>query len=405
MVIAAVDESRQYTANGVTVLGMHRSGTSAVAGVFVAAGFYAGNDDELLPPDPSQPAGYNENAKVVALNDDILRSLGYSWFTPAPQTALSSVADAYAERIEQLLEEIRAGARGRPIVLKDPRIAAMLPVWAPVIDRDLERVVVIRDPGEIALSLQRRNGTPLPIGLASWELHTTAMLSGLRGRSVVVVPYKSLFDGSLPPRLVGEIAVCLSGRLRERVEIDRAGGFIDPVLHRNHSSPSEHRYVLTESQRRLWDFLASLPSGRQILDPPEEFTHSSELVRSVAASEDRRVESVLEAGKAWQQAEATWDELSRTRAGYEAQLAEARASFETQLAETRVRHQAELTTERGAFEAELQQAIAGQGAAEAVSRDALAQVVALSQQLDLLVASRSWRLTAPLRALAGCIRR
>lgn len=402
---AAVEEPRECVAKGVTVLGMHRSGTSAVAGVFVAAGFYAGNDDELVPPDPGQPAGYNENAKVVALNDDILRSLGHSWFTPAPQTALSSVANAYGERIEQLLEEIGAGARGRPIVLKDPRITAMLPVWEPVIDRELERVVVIRDPAEIALSLQRRNGTPRPVGLASWELHTTAMLSGLRGKSVVVVPYKGLFDGSLPARLVGEIEARLTARLRERVEIDRAGEFIDPGLHRNHSSRSEHRYVLTESQRRLWEFLASLPSGRQILDPPEEFTYSSEIVESVAASEDRREESLREAGKAWQRVHATLDELSEARAGSEAQLAEARALFETQLAETRARHQAELTIERSAFEAELQQAIMAQGVAEAVSHDALAEAAELSQQLDRLVASRSWRLTAPLRALAGWIRR
>ena len=38
------------SAVGVVVLGMARSGTSAVTGMFVSAGFYIGSGDELMGP-------------------------------------------------------------------------------------------------------------------------------------------------------------------------------------------------------------------------------------------------------------------------------------------------------------------------------------------------------------------
>ena len=42
---------------GVIVHGMGRSGTSSVAGLFVASGYFAGQDDELMEPDDGNPAG------------------------------------------------------------------------------------------------------------------------------------------------------------------------------------------------------------------------------------------------------------------------------------------------------------------------------------------------------------
>jgi hypothetical protein len=55
-------------------------------------------------------------------------------------------------------------------------------------------VVVIRDPIESARSLSRRDGTPLPLGLAMWELHMASLLGHLNGRLVTVVPYARLME-------------------------------------------------------------------------------------------------------------------------------------------------------------------------------------------------------------------
>src|SRR5215218_4112214 len=59
-------------APGVCVLGMHRSGTSLVAGILRQLGVDLGPDDELLPPDPNNRSGYFELAELVHINDEIL---------------------------------------------------------------------------------------------------------------------------------------------------------------------------------------------------------------------------------------------------------------------------------------------------------------------------------------------
>jgi hypothetical protein len=56
---------------------MHRSGTSALAKVFVDSGFSAG--ENLIPADDFNPAGYWEDFDVFNLNNAILSQLFLSW--------------------------------------------------------------------------------------------------------------------------------------------------------------------------------------------------------------------------------------------------------------------------------------------------------------------------------------
>jgi hypothetical protein len=67
---------------GVVVLGMGRSGTSAVARMFARAGCFAGREDELLPATEANPAGHFEHSRIVMANEWVLAGLGGSWFDP-----------------------------------------------------------------------------------------------------------------------------------------------------------------------------------------------------------------------------------------------------------------------------------------------------------------------------------
>ncbi len=60
----------------VVILGMHRSGTSAVAGFLAKAGFFAGEDADLLAAAEDNPKGFFERADVNALNDNFLAERG-----------------------------------------------------------------------------------------------------------------------------------------------------------------------------------------------------------------------------------------------------------------------------------------------------------------------------------------
>ncbi len=68
---------------GVLVTGMHRSGTSALAGALLAAGLEGGSASDLeSTPIAANPAGYAERRSLVAFNDRLLQSLGWRWDAP-----------------------------------------------------------------------------------------------------------------------------------------------------------------------------------------------------------------------------------------------------------------------------------------------------------------------------------
>ena len=161
----------------VLVLGMHRSGTSALARALHTLGF--GLPANLLPPAPDNPGGYFESKDLTRLNEEILVAAGTSWHDPSPISAewfASAAALAFRERAAAFVEN--ALAASPMIVLKDPRLCRLLPFWRACLT-DLGVVVggivILRDPREVARSLQirvltelTRPGGPLSIARAHW---------------------------------------------------------------------------------------------------------------------------------------------------------------------------------------------------------------------------------------------
>ena len=61
----------------VLVLGMHRSGTSSVAGALVHLGGHA--PLHMMPPQPDNERGFWESPVIMALNDDVLAAGDSGW--------------------------------------------------------------------------------------------------------------------------------------------------------------------------------------------------------------------------------------------------------------------------------------------------------------------------------------
>ncbi len=60
----------------VVVLGMHRSGTSALTGLLPLLGLWAGEEDDFPPADEHNQAGYWEHRGVWSVDEAILQTLG-----------------------------------------------------------------------------------------------------------------------------------------------------------------------------------------------------------------------------------------------------------------------------------------------------------------------------------------
>lgn len=346
---------------GVVVLGMSRSGTSAVAGMFVHAGFFGGPAEQLSGATEANPLGHFEHLGTMSANELVLEQLNGSWMDPPEEEVQLRGADTALPVLREAFDRIAAGAGGAPIVIKDPRIGVMMPLWRPIIDGQLHPVLVVREPTEIARSLRVRDGTPTAFGLAAWELHMTELLAQLKGRCVTVVPYAWL--AADPDRAAAVIETAVGHLEPSRAAVVRADEgreVLRPALRRNRARTTDLA-DLTARQRELWRALAALGPGDLVVDFPQELLRPNPLAREAVRDESRRVS-----------AEAELVRLEQVVADCERRAASDAAA----LAEERQRLSA--ATE----------AYAG-----------------LELKVDALMESKSWRMTGPLRRLSRIGRR
>jgi hypothetical protein len=270
-------------ATGVVIFGMHRSGTSAVAGFLAKSGFFAGEEADLLAAAEDNPKGFFERTDVNELNDSLLAEAGGAWDEPPGRDRVAENGLSWLPRVDDLLGELVSQAAGRPLVLKDPRISLLLPAWLPVLDeRRFVFVMIDRSPMDVALSMRKRDGRPLYVALALWQLYTQDLLEGLNGRRVLVVRYEDFVED--PARttawLTGELAGDFPDQMGEGARAAGNGGgsegegekagFVSADMrhHRTEVKDVVNEQVLTGTQLALYKWLRELHEGWVELHPP-----------------------------------------------------------------------------------------------------------------------------------------
>ncbi|MGQ2989719.1 MAG: sulfotransferase family protein [Brevundimonas sp.] len=157
----------------IIVLGMHRSGTSSVAGVLSRLGAAAPRTPMEVAAD--NPRGFFESRLIGELDDRILEA-GGSWWSDWRQFDPGVIAsDVLADFRREIAATVEAEfGDAATIVLKDPRLCRLWPVWDGVLETAGYRIVHVlplRSPLEVAGSLKTRNDMPIAQGLALWLRH------------------------------------------------------------------------------------------------------------------------------------------------------------------------------------------------------------------------------------------
>jgi glycosyltransferase involved in cell wall biosynthesis/predicted nucleic acid-binding protein len=177
----------------IIVLGMHRSGTSAVARLLNMMGAYFAPERVELPINPANPKGYWERRDVVNLNEDIFKSLDISWDKIAKFTS-KSINSEIVQRFQPYAAEIILGLDAqRPWMLKDPRLCLLLPLWLPLLEVPV-CVFVYRSPIQVAQSLAKRDKLSLRLGMALWEKYNLCALEDSRQLQRILINYEDLMQ-------------------------------------------------------------------------------------------------------------------------------------------------------------------------------------------------------------------
>lgn len=151
----------------ICVLGMHRSGTSCLAGTLEEAGVFWG---DVSRKNPDNLKGNHENKKIMALHDELLRANRGSWDSPPTKVV-------WSDRHKCIRDEIIRDYKGVACWgFKDPRTLLTLDGWLEALP-SMSMVGIFRSPFLVAPSLQSWQGSSLKQGIDLWAYYNEKLLS------------------------------------------------------------------------------------------------------------------------------------------------------------------------------------------------------------------------------------
>jgi hypothetical protein len=265
------------SSRAVLVIGMHRSGTSALARGLQMLGVYLGNN--FLDTRPDNPTGYWEDKNIYELNERLLAALGLKW----EEVALIDDTRWHRPEIEVLLAEaveyLRSQFVSHPLWgFKDPRTIRLLPFWQSVLRRlDVHEcyLVVIRNPRSVAQSLLKRHGMDEITAHFLWLVYMVPYLSEIAGKPFIVADYDMVMAD--PRQQIERIARGLKIPLDESATtaIEQfAGGFLDPNLRHSFFKESDFdtNPRLRPLTREAYLWLRRIAEDRIATDSPRFWT-------------------------------------------------------------------------------------------------------------------------------------
>lgn len=192
----AQDASAQQEQRCIVILGMHRSGTSALARTISLMG--AALPARVLGAARGNATGHWEPVELGAFNDRLLSRVGGRW-DDWRRVDVSAVSDAEQDELKQELQRIlREDYGAAPLcVLKEPRscrLVDMLDEALTAAGMAPAYVLMTRSPAEVCESLHRRDGIAREYAAMMWLRHVLDAEKKTRSHKRMVLAYDALLQ-------------------------------------------------------------------------------------------------------------------------------------------------------------------------------------------------------------------
>jgi hypothetical protein len=351
----------------VVVLGMHRSGTSAITRGLQVVGVNLGN--KLIPPIEGQnDKGFWEDLDIHLLNDEMLKVLDSDWhfLTPIqPKDVEILIQNGYLIRAIETLKNKMVSSQ--IFGFKDPRIAKLLPFWKTVFFEcrlSVSYVIAIRNPLSVSDSLTKRNEFDAERNYLLWLGHILSSLNGTSDENRVLIDYDCLIQS--PETELVKLAKAFQLTI-DKLELE-----------------SFKTEFLDEQLRHTVYHVNDLLDNEAV--PPLVMKIYSKLF-SIAKSTQRHIE-----GKAFKHEIIQWNsEFSHMRTALV-------------LADKLTREAGKLTRKIDSLNQKEQMLLTQLKEKEQQVQDRDSRIANIETQLAEIYASRSWRMTAPIRAVIAKLR-
>jgi hypothetical protein len=250
----------------VAILGMHRSGTSAVTELVEHLGLASGRAGRASGAS-ANPHGYFEPLAMVSLNEQALNFLEASWSRP-PLHSLGG-RDLLPKSWTQVARQWsrRAYVPGDEYVIKEPRLALLMPQWRPVLGSATATIAIVRDPAAVAKSLHRRNSFSLEHSLALWWRYNQSILEQELAPDLWLSYEQLVQDPAGTARTISSLLASKGFRVASVQGSSPSGAVIDRSLDRSKArEPTMHSDLLAQS-RAFYQELRRGPSAADVSTP------------------------------------------------------------------------------------------------------------------------------------------
>lgn len=234
----------------VLVIGMHRTGTSTIAGILSILGVDLGN--RLLIPSRDNPKGYFEHSDIVNLNkaflntynidDDGLRGeLPTDWI-------YSDRAKDFKERVKVVIK--RDFSNSEIFGLKDPRISILLPIYVEIFKElgiELRLIISDRNIQDVVNSLHKRGVVSMLDSVIAYKYYYRIIKAYAESIYHIHIKYDDLINDSknIISRVINFINHPKINSIEKvETEINR---FIEPNL--RHQNVSIYDFIYNLSHR------------------------------------------------------------------------------------------------------------------------------------------------------------
>lgn len=253
------------------VLGMHRSGTSAISGTFVRLGITP--PARLIQAEPMNARGFYESEAITGFNEELLGHLGTTWFDAnlLKEGWADSLDPTWYKRAAETLNTEYGEAD--IALMKDPRMCRLLPFWLRVFQEQNREPVFIcihRPPVEVAGSLRKWANYSLEYGELLWLRYVLEAEKNSRTQKRAFVSYASLMEDweGVTERLADNVGIELDMSEETHEAVD---SFLSPSLKHIDRGKSGHAATIPQTEAifevlERWSASGEDAQGRAVFD-------------------------------------------------------------------------------------------------------------------------------------------
>jgi len=245
--------NKNNTKTCIIVLGMHRSGTSAVTGLLEKFGIYLGN--KLLEANIGNLKGYFENEIFVEFNKEVLLDLNsYHEDIEFNFYSIKNI-DKYVDKLCDIIETEFKNVN--IFAIKDPRISLLFPIYQKAMEKkgiDIKIIRPIREPSEVAVSFKKASDIEYEHSFALWINYNLLAEFYTRDMEKLYITYNDLVYNT--KETLFRISNFINKPLNDGIDL-----FIDKKLYR---SKKENLNINLELYNFAYNIYHNLSSSKNI---------------------------------------------------------------------------------------------------------------------------------------------